>query len=111
LAVKDRANILAIYDKVIQLIGEDKFRGLPGAIKIGLQDPGPQSLRLSDAALKSFLEETILPKFGVLLTKKKIKSIFNGSTSTVGDLSIAILLAIQRDHRPRLPAERSKARR
>ena len=111
LSVKDLANILAIYEKVVQLIGEDKFRSLSGATKVSLQDPGPMSLRWSDDALKSFLDGTILPKFGIALTKKQIKSIFNGSSSTVGDLSIAILLAIQRDHRPRIPMNRSVSRR
>lgn len=111
MSVKDLANILAIYEKVIQLIGEEKFRNLCGATKISLQDPGSMSLRWSDEALKSFLNDTILPKFGVTISKKQIKSIFNGSSSTIGDLSIAILLAIQRDHRPRVPLSRPTARR
>jgi len=101
LSVRDLANVLAIHDKVIGLIGEDKLRALSLGTKVSLQDAGPLSLRWSDAALKSFLEGVVRSKFGVTIKKKNIKATLNGLSATIGDLSIAIFAAIQREQRPR----------
>ena len=101
MSVRDLANVLAIHDKVIRLIGEDKLRDLSLGTKVSLQDAGPLSLRWSDAALKSFLEGAVRSKFGVTIKKKNIKATLNGLSATIGDLSIAIFAAIQREQRPR----------
>jgi hypothetical protein len=66
-----------------------------------LQGSGPESLRWSDAALRSFLEGTVRSKFGVHVTGSNIRKTINGTAPTIGDLSIAISAAIQRQQRPR----------
>jgi hypothetical protein len=101
LTIGAQANILAIHDKLVRLIGKD----LTGHASVGthvlLQEPGPESLRWSDAALDQFLETQVRSKFGVLIRRKQIRPTVNGSHSTIGDLSIAVSTAIQRQHRPK----------
>lgn len=60
-----------------------------------------ESLHWSDTALREFLEGTVRSKFGVQVTGKNIKRTINGTAPTIGDLSIAISAAIQRQQRPR----------
>jgi hypothetical protein len=101
LTIGAQANILAIHDKLVRLIGKD----LTGHASVGthvlLQESGPESLRWSDAALDQFLETQVRSKFGVLIRRKQIRPTVNGSHSTIGDLSIAVSTAIQRQHRPK----------
>jgi hypothetical protein len=86
---------------VIRLIGPANLpSGVLGA-SVLLQGNGAESLHWNDAALRTFLEGTIRAKFGVHVTGKNIRKTINGTTSTIGDLSIAISAAIQRQQRPR----------
>jgi hypothetical protein len=101
LTVGALANILVIHEKVIRLIGPGNLpSGIMGT-SVLLQGPGMESLHWSDAALRTFLETTVRAKFGVQVTGKNIKRTINGSAPTIGDLSIAISAAIQRQQRPR----------
>ena len=69
-----------------------------------LQGSASESLHWSDSMLRAFLEETVRVKFGVQVTGKNIKRTINGTAPTIGDLSIAISAAIQRQQRPRKTA-------
>jgi hypothetical protein len=96
-----QANILAIHDKLVRLIGKEL--AVQGSVNthVLLQEPGPESLRWNDATLDSFLEDQVRSKFGIVVLRKHIRPAINGAHPTVGDLSIAIATAIQRQHRPK----------
>jgi hypothetical protein len=98
------ANILVIHDKLIRLIGAGKIPVGAMTSSIQLQGSGEESLHWNDAALRAFLAETVRTKFGVQVTEKNIKKTINGTSPTIGDLSIAISSAIQRQQRPRKTA-------
>ena len=95
------ANILVIHEKVIRLIGPTDIPAGVMTTAVLLQGSSAESLHWSDAALRAFLEDVIKAKFGVQVTGKSIKRTINGTSPTIGDLSIAISTAIQRQHRPR----------
>jgi hypothetical protein len=95
------ANILAIHDKLMSLISRETHSKCPEGTKVLLQGPHGESLNWSDSALTFFLEKTIPAKFGVLISRKNIKTTINGSWPTIGDLSIAIFTAINRQHKPK----------
>ncbi len=96
-----QANILAIHDKLVRLIGKDPAGPSAVSTHVLLQDAGPESLRWSDATLDSFLEIQVRSKFGVAIQRKHIRPTINGTFPTIGDLSIAVSTAIQRQHRPK----------
>jgi hypothetical protein len=101
LTIGAQANILAIHDKLIRLIGKESTREASVGTHVLLQEPGLESLRWSDLALDQFLETQVRSKFGVLIRRKQIRPTINGSHTTIGDLSIAVSTAIQRQHRPK----------
>jgi len=96
-----QANILAIHDKLIRLIGKDLSVQTGVNTHVLLQDAGTDSLRWNDATLHAFLENQVRSKFGVVILPKHIRPTINGTHPTIGDLSIAISTAIQRQHRPK----------
>ncbi len=96
-----QANILAIHEKLVRLLRKDGPGQQPIGINVLLQGPGPESLHWNDAALDAFLKQQVPEKFGVVVQRRHIRSTMNGFSPTVGDLSIAISTAIQRQHRPR----------
>jgi hypothetical protein len=67
--------------------------------KTFLQETHPESLNWSDGRLASFLEKSIQTKFSVVVHRKNIKVTMNGSAPAIGDLVIAIFLAIERQHK------------
>jgi hypothetical protein len=95
------ANILVIHDKLIRLIGPNNIPAGAMTSSILLQGSGGESLHWNDAALRVFLQETVRTNFGVHVTEKNIKRTINGTSPTIGDLSIAISSSIQRQQRPR----------
>jgi hypothetical protein len=99
-----QANILVIHDKLVQLFGKE--RGAVGT-HVLLQGNGADSLRWSDAMLEDFLARDVKGKFGVVLQRRHVRCTMNGMEPTIGDLSIAISAAIQRQHRPRRSAASS----
>jgi hypothetical protein len=86
---------------VIRLIGPANLPSGVLGTSVLLQGNGAESLHWNDATLHTFLEGTIRAKFGVQVTGKNIRKTINGTASTIGDLSIAISAAIQRQQRPR----------
>jgi hypothetical protein len=93
------ANILTIQDKLARLLAQEGVSNLRIGANSYLQQTHPDSLNWTDARLATFLESIIQPKFGVALHKKNIKLTMNGSSPTVGDLVIAIFLAVERQHK------------
>ncbi len=96
-----QANILAIHDKLAELLAVRKAGDVPMVSKMLLQGVGPGSLAWTDGMLDAFLEDEVRSKFGVSVERRQIRCTMNGLQPTVGDLAIAISLAIQRQHRPR----------
>jgi hypothetical protein len=101
LTIGVQANILAIHDKLVRLVGRDGASGVLVGSHVLLQGNGPDSLRWSDDILNAFLKKQVVEKFGVSIQRRHIRCTINGTEPTVGDLSIAISMAIQRQHRPR----------
>ncbi len=95
-----QANILAIHDKLVDLLGKRGAGSAIGTNKI-LQGSGPDSLGWTDDELDEFLQREVQAKFGVVVQRRHLRSTVNGLRPTVGDLSIAISAAIQRQYRPR----------
>jgi hypothetical protein len=96
-----QANILAIHDKLVQLLAKTGAGSVSVGTHVLLQGSSGESLHWTDAVLDSFLEQQVRQKFGVVVQRRHIRSTMNGFGPTVGDLSIAICTAIQRQHRPR----------
>jgi hypothetical protein len=101
LTVGALANILVIHEKVIRLIGPANLPSGVLGTSVLLQGNDAESLHWNDSTLRTFLEGTIRSKFGVHVTGKNIRKTINGTAATIGDLSIAISAAIQRQQRPR----------
>ena len=93
------ANILSINDKLVRLVGQTGSRTVSVSTNTVLQDAKSLNLGWTDAELQAFLDHTVLSKFGIVILKKNIKPTMNGIAPTIGDLSIAISSAIQRQHR------------
>ena len=93
------ANILAIQEKLVRLISSENQQNVRVGTKTFLQETNPDSLNWTDARLDSFLENVIRSKFSVVVQKKNIKITMNGSSPTIGDLAIAVFLAIERQHK------------
>ncbi len=96
-----QANILAIHDKLAELLAGRKAADGPIVSKMLLQGAGSGSLGWTDGVLDAFLQDEVRSKFGVTVQRRQIRCTMNGLRPTVGDLAIAISLAIQRQHRPR----------
>ena len=93
------ANILTIQEKLLRLISVENQPNMRIGTKTFLQETGPDSLNWTDARLDSFLENAVRAKFSVRVQRKNIKINMNGSSPTVGDLAIAVFLAIERQHK------------
>jgi hypothetical protein len=93
------ANILAIQEKLVRLISAENQQGTRIGTKTFLQESSPDSLNWTDARLDSFLENAVRAKFSVRVQKKNIKITMNGWSPTVGDLAIAVFLAVERQHK------------
>jgi hypothetical protein len=101
LTIGVQANILAIHEKLVRLMSRDGAGTTPVGSHFLLQGNGTDSLRWNDDALDTFLKTQVQEKFGVSIQRRHIRCTINGTQTTVGDLSIAISMAIQRQHRPR----------
>ena len=93
------ANILAVQEKLFRLIAEEAHTNQRVGASSPLQSAYGESLNWSDARLALFLEKTVRTRFGVVVAKKNIKRTMNGSSATIGDLAIAVILAIERQHK------------
>ncbi len=96
-----QANILAIHDKLMDLLAKKATGDVVVGTNLVLQGAGPNSLGWNDRELDDFLEREVQAKFGVLIQRRHLRSTVNGTTPTLGDLSIAISAAIHRQYRPR----------
>jgi hypothetical protein len=88
------ANIIAINDRLLRLIGGQNPPDFRIDSHTCLQGTGKKSLNWHDKELQAFLDETIPAKFGVKVERKRLRVTMNGSSPTLGDLSIAIFSAV-----------------
>ncbi len=100
MTIGNQANILAIHDKLTALLAKKVGGGVSVGTNLTLQGAG-NSMAWSDQELDAFLHKDVQAKFGVLIQRRHLRPTVNGSTATVGDLSIAISAAIHRQYRPR----------
>lgn len=100
MTVAIQANILAIHEKLMDILSKGPPGPVPSGAQVLLQGAGKESLRWTDGELDAFLQGPVQSKFGVLVQRRHIRSTMNGMDATVGDLAIAISAAIQRQHRP-----------
>jgi hypothetical protein len=88
------ANIIAINDKLIRLVSRQAPPDCQVDSNTCLQEANQKSLNWQDKELQGFLDETIPSKFGVKVARKRLRLTMNGSSLTIGDLSIAIFSAV-----------------
>jgi hypothetical protein len=88
------ANIIAINDKLIRLIAKEVSPACKVDSNSCLSGPGSRSLDWSEKNLQRFVDETIPEKFGVKVERTRVRLTMNGSSPTVGDLSILIFSAL-----------------
>ena len=96
-----QANILAIHDKLVDLLSKKAGASVSVGTNLVLQGAGANSLGWSDRELDDFLQGDVQAKFGVAIQRRHLRPTVNGVSPAVGDLSIAISAAIHRQYRPR----------
>ena len=96
-----QANILAIHDKLVDLLAKKAKGDVAVGTNLVLQSSGPNGLAWTDRELDEFLQGEVQAKFGVAIQRRHLRPTVNGLSPTVGDLSIAISAAIHRQYRPR----------